>query len=146
MNEGRSDRRGVEGHASQRRNGTGRWNPVQGFLVHGQRQRASVGTLVAPIQAGIKPGRRSLVPSCRLSIPAGGNVLEQGSERQLLSAASVTPGGAGKEGFLAVPPALHFAQPPAHSGAGGPVRNLEAGREEPETLESVLAAVGGANG
>jgi len=56
----RRKRRGVEGHASQRRDGTGRWNPAQGFLVRGQRQRESVGTLIAPTQAGIEPGRRFL--------------------------------------------------------------------------------------
>ena len=60
---GSDEGRGVEGNASQRRNGTGRWNPAQGFLVRGQRQRESVGTLVAPIQAGIKPGRPSSEPT-----------------------------------------------------------------------------------
>ena len=53
------------------------------------------------------------------------------------------PGGG--NGFLAARDVTsHLVQPPAHSGAGGPVRNSEAGRGEPEALESVLAAVGGA--
>ena len=59
----RDEGRGVEGNASQRRNGTGRWNPAQGFLVRGQRHRESVGTLVGPIQAGIESGRPSSEPT-----------------------------------------------------------------------------------
>jgi len=59
----RDEGRGVDGHASQRRNGTGRWNPAQGFLVRGQRHRESVGTLVGPIQAGIESGRPSSEPT-----------------------------------------------------------------------------------
>lgn len=61
---GREQGRGVEGHARRRRNGTGRRNPAQGFLVRGQRQRESAGTLVAPILAGIKPGRPCSGPGC----------------------------------------------------------------------------------
>ncbi len=93
-------RRGVDpygggnsrGHASQRRNGTGRWNPVQGLLVHGQRQAERPGTLVAPILAGIKPGRRFL-----------GSVDREGPARFPLSRPSLSRGAvspaAGPSGF-----------------------------------------------
>ena len=74
----RENRRGVEGHASQRRNGTGRWNPVQGLLVHGQQQAGRPGTLVAPILAGIKPGRR--FSGLALDSPARGKARRQLSE------------------------------------------------------------------
>ena len=51
------------GHARSHRDGTGCGNPAQGLLVREQQQRESAGTLVAPTQAGIKPGRPSSEPA-----------------------------------------------------------------------------------
>jgi hypothetical protein len=82
--------------------------------------------------------RRSLVPS---SNNARRNVLER-LETRLLKCGKRDAGRGGSD--WALPAVMYLVQPPARSGAGGPVRNSEAGRGEPETLESVLAAVGGA--
>lgn len=56
-------RRGVEGHARSRRDGTGRDNPAQGILVREQQQAERPGTLIAPTQAGFESGRRFLAES-----------------------------------------------------------------------------------
>ena len=79
-----------------------------------------------------------LVPS---SNTTRSNVLEQPSAKPVADDCDARPG---DSGLLDSRPVTHPVQPPARSGAGGPVRNSEAGRGEPETLESVLAAVGGA--
>ena len=103
--------------------------------------------VVHHVQAGGKSAGAALSRSARvgrLAITPGGNVLEQTSADLLRRAVTVTPGGAEKEGFLAVPPASHPVHGPAHSGAGGVGWNSEASRQEPGTLESVQGRVGGA--
>lgn len=93
------------------------------------------------VQVGGKSAHAPLLVPVPLGISPGGNVLEQPSDYMRLPDCDTRPGDGG---LLDSRPVSYLVQPPARSGAGGPVRNSEAGRGEPETLESVLAAVGGA--
>lgn len=112
-------------------------NRERGAVVHhvqaGSACRPTAQKTGAPLSRSARTGRPAISP--------GGNVLEASSKDSHCGAATVTQAGSGR--FL-LPAFSHLVQPPAHSGAGGPVRNSEAGRGEPEALESVLAAVGGA--
>ena len=106
---------------------------VEAVQVDNHSQADAHGRLGAPPSRSARVGRAA--------IPLFGNVLERLGTR-LLKCGIRDSGRGGSD--WALPAVMYPVQPPAHSGAGGPVRNSEAGRGEPETWESVLAAVGGA--